>query len=189
MNFWRFWGKSKRTHKALLLLAAAVLALLAGFGAGRFQFTSQKTPEKAHEFLVEFALPDIHGKRRHIQEWQGRLILLNFWATWCAPCREEIPLLIRMQQRYAARGLQVIGIAVDSTDAVAAYQKDMQMDYPILVGHEAIEVAQKYGNRHNALPFNVLIGADGRILARKLGAYTAQELETLVYPNLKPKTP
>src|ERR1041385_8514187 len=116
-----------------VLVVIAAVALTAGY------FTSQllaPEPEQGEASLVDFALPDLGGKTRWMSEWQGKVIVLNFWATWCAPCREEIPLLIKAQNQYKARGVQIIGIAIDTPAAVAEFAKRMNINYPLLIANE-----------------------------------------------------
>ncbi|MFQ5982950.1 MAG: TlpA family protein disulfide reductase, partial [Woeseiaceae bacterium] len=115
----------------------------------------------------------------------GKIVLLNFWAPWCAPCREEIPLLMDLQKRYRGRGLQVVGIAIDDRDNVVHFRDEMSINYPILVGQDdAITLMTRYGNRIGSLPFSVTINREGRIVARKLGVYRRTELEDLLRPLL-----
>jgi thiol-disulfide isomerase/thioredoxin len=127
----------------------------------------------------ELALTDIDGKPHRLAEWNGKLVLINFWATWCGPCRQEMPMLAKAQQRYAARGAQVIGIAEDDPAAVRAYLKTMSLDYPILFGGEhASFPSLNFGNTRELLPYSVLIGRDGVIVKRKLGAFSEAELDS-----------
>lgn len=126
----------------------------------------------------DLALPDLDGKTQRLSQWRGQKVLLNFWATWCAPCRKELPALSAAQARYAARGVQVIGIALDQPTAVREYLKHVKVDYPILIGIDADPVpTERFGDTVGALPFSVLIGPDGRVLHTKLGGLKAEELD------------
>jgi thiol-disulfide isomerase/thioredoxin len=132
-----------------------------------------------------FALPDIHGQPHTIDEWDGEVLLVNFWATWCPPCKKEIPAFIRLQERYGDAGLQVIGIAIDQVDLVRDFATAMGVNYPLLVGElGATEVTQAWGNRYGTLPYSVLVDRDGRIAATKLGELTEAEAETLLHDLL-----
>jgi thiol-disulfide isomerase/thioredoxin len=116
--------------------------------------------------------------------------VLNFWATWCPPCREEIPLLIALQKKRAAEGLQVVSVAIDNETAVRPYRQSAGINYPVLMGgDEALDLVARYGNSMGALPFTVIIDRGGAIAARKLGAFTRNELESLVEPLLGPAQP
>lgn len=131
--------------------------------------------------MVEFSLPDIDDKTHSINQWRGKLILLNFWATWCPPCREEIPLFIDMQEKFGKRGLQIVGVAIDKKQAVENYPDFAFMNYPVLIGQEEVmAIMKQYGNRLGSLPYSVVIDPQGRILGRKVGAYKRPELEILL---------
>lgn len=166
-------------RKKLLLLSAALLAVFAGYTLGQlWRLPGPATPPGR---MTEFVLPDLDGKSHNIKEWAGRLILLNFWATWCPPCREEMPLLTAMQERYGAQGLQIIGVAIDRGEAVEEYRRTVRINYPILLGgYDAGGILAQYGNSKGALPYSVIITPEGRVAAHKLGAYTRNELESLI---------
>jgi len=120
-----------------------------------------------------FDLPDVHGQAVSIARWDGRVIVLNFWATWCGPCRKEIPLLNTLQKNFAARGVQIVGVAVDNGTAVKQFMRSVPIDYPVLIGdQEAIEVIEAYGNRAGALPYTVFITRAGIIDSMASGALT-----------------
>ena len=166
-------------RKKLLLLGAALVAVFAGYELG--QFWRLPEPAKPLAQMTEFALPDLEGKSHNIKEWRGNLILLNFWATWCPPCHEEMPLLTAMQDRYGSQGLQIIGVAIDRAEAVNEYRRTMRINYPILLGgYDAGDILAQYGNTKGALPYSVFITPQGQVAARKFGAYTSGELESLI---------
>ncbi len=172
------------TVRNLLLLAAALVALVAGYFAAQWLRgpTTDTTPGGTAR---EFSLPDLAGKSRSLSEWRGQVVVLNFWATWCPPCREEIPLFIDLQKRHGRDGLQFLGVAIDRREDVAGYYVQIGMNYPTLIGDDnAIELMRAYGNRTGSLPYSVIINRDGQIVARKLGAFRGQELESLLSPLL-----
>jgi len=120
-----------------------------------------------------FNLPDVHGKAVSMARWDGRIIVLNFWATWCGPCRKEIPLLNTLQKNYAARGVQIVGVAVDNATAVKQFMRSVPIDYPVLIGEqEAIEIIEAYGDNTGALPYTVFINRAGNIDSMASGALT-----------------
>ena len=120
-----------------------------------------------------FDLPDVRGKANSIERWDGRIIVLNFWATWCGPCRKEIPLLNSLQKSYADRGVQFIGVAVDNATAVQQFLRGVPIDYPVLIGdQEALEIIEAYGDRAGALPYTVFINRAGNIDSMASGALT-----------------
>jgi thiol-disulfide isomerase/thioredoxin len=131
-----------------------------------------------------FTLPDMAGQPRSIDEWDGKLLLVNFWATWCKPCREEIPLLVEFQDRYAGRGLQVLGLALDDPAPVRAYAAEMGINYPVLVDAMGVAKVQDAYGGNSLLPFSALVGRDGRILATHSGELKADDLRAWIEPRL-----
>ena len=136
--------------------------------------------------LLASRFPDLAGRSRQLLEWQGRSLVCNFWATWCAPCREEIPVLNAAQHKYAMEGLQVVGIALDNAVNVSEFGKSIKIDYPVLLaGSPAIELMQSLGNASGGLPFTVLLDRRGRLAGRKLGAFSAADLDAAVVGLLR----
>lgn len=131
--------------------------------------------------LPDFVLSDLNGVPRPISDWSGQPILINFWATWCAPCRREMPLLQKLHEEFGNDGLQVIGIAIDRAPDVSAFTLETGITYPILVGQEdAIEVTDGFGLDFLGLPFTVLVDQDGQILKIQLGELHADDLKLIV---------
>jgi len=111
--------------------------------------------------------------------------VINFWATWCPPCREEIPAFIRTQEKLGPKGLQVVGIAVDHLDKVKPYAAQMRINYPVLVGDlEAIDLARQVGNRLGGLPYTIILDRSGNIIKTELGGVNQEKLERIVLPLL-----
>ncbi len=118
---------------------------------------------------------------RRLQDWPDRSLIVNFWATWCAPCRKEIPLLQQLQRDRGADGFQVIGIAVDFRDKVLAYADEMQIEYPLLIGEqEALDAAAAFGVPTVGMPFTVFSDRQGRIVTAHLGELTAAEADLIL---------
>ncbi|MFT3906241.1 MAG: TlpA disulfide reductase family protein [Steroidobacteraceae bacterium] len=138
------------------------------------------TPRPVPETLPDIRLQDLNGQMHALRDYSGRPLLVNFWATWCAPCRREIPLLQKLRQRHAAQRVEVLGIAVDFKDAVAEYVKATPIGYPLLVGEQdGLDAAQKFG-MELVLPFTVFVDAQGRIIAMKVGELHEEEAETIL---------
>ena len=176
-------------------LIIPILALAAGFGvylvvhqlrapSTAVTTVSEEGPDTSP---IAFALPDLEGKSRDIREWRSKVVLINFWATWCPPCREEMPLLMEFQEKYATNGLQIIGVAIDNLHDVIEFRDDLGIKYPLLIGEDdAIELMGRYGNRVGALPYSVILDRDGRIVSTKTGAYSRLELENAILPFIQP---
>lgn len=171
-----------RSLRRLILPAAALVAVVAGYLAA--YVLRDNTPVN-QEVAVEFRLPDLDGQIHQGAEWRGRTILVNFWATWCPPCREEIPLFMSARERFGGRGFEVVGIAVDQADAVLAYSDSMGITYPLLIGDDQVfALMSKLGNATGALPYSVIVSPAGKVLASKRGRYTETELNQAIEATL-----
>jgi thiol-disulfide isomerase/thioredoxin len=180
------------TFKNLLLLITAVLALMGGYWIAQSLRPSEQQAASltfGGGELIDFTLPDLDGKKQSLHQWRGKVIVLNFWATWCPPCREEIPLFTALQKKHPEGDLQVIGVAIDNKTAVMVFRQFMNMNYPVLIGDDeaALQLVAQYGNRMGSLPYTVIIDRSGSIVARKLGEINQLELESLVEPHLNPQ--
>jgi thiol-disulfide isomerase/thioredoxin len=132
-------------------------------------------PRPIPETLPAIALPDRDGVTRPLSEWKGRPLIVNFWATWCGPCREEIPLLKTLRNERSRERLEIVGIAIDQRDAVLRYARDIGIDYPILIGEkEGYAAAESFGVSL-VLPFSVFADSKGRIVTLKIGELHADE--------------
>lgn len=131
--------------------------------------------------MPDFVLNDSDNKPRSIQEWAGKSLIINFWATWCPPCLREMPLLKTVQAQRQAQNFQIVGIAVDRRDDVLAYMKDAGMNYPVLIGEqEAVEAAEKFGVKSLGLPFTVFTDNRGRLVTVKLGELSAERTNKIL---------
>ena len=129
----------------------------------------------------DFSLADVTGTIRNISEWDGKLIAVNFWATWCLPCLKEIPELIDLQDRYGDQGFQVIGIALQRPDVLGEFINEHKMNYPVLAGEAlAILVAESYGNLLGVLPYTAIIDPTGKVVFTKAGPVSGTEVEEII---------
>jgi len=146
----------------------------------------QVEDQAASSGLLAARFPDLEGREHALGEWKGRVLVVNFWATWCAPCREEIPLFVAMEDKYKARGLQIVGLAIDRADPVRAFAREFGVNYPLLIGgFEAVEIMRPLGNSAGALPFSVIYDRSGQAVLSKLGAFSVDELESRIRPLFK----
>lgn len=170
-----------------LLYWLALAGLIGAFVAVTWLrgWMDEAASEDATDSRPAFSLPDLSGERRAIAEWDGRVLVINFWATWCPPCVEEIPELVEVQSRYGGRGVAIVGVALDERDAVEEFLEDVPVNYPILLGTtEAFEVLDAYGNERGTLPYTVIVDRDGEIRHRLPRPTDAEELARLIEPLL-----
>ncbi len=131
------------------------------------------------------SLPDLAGQTQALRQWQGRVLVVNFWAPWCPPCRKEIPGFLRLQERLGPKGLQIVGVALDEQDKVRAYVEETGMDYPILLGGmDAVNLGRLAGNRLGGLPYTVVLDRQGQAVATLVGEVAEARLEGIVQPLL-----
>ncbi|HUH00138.1 MAG TPA: TlpA disulfide reductase family protein [Gammaproteobacteria bacterium] len=136
---------------------------------------------QAAEIAPEFVLPDLAGTPRSSSEWHDTVRVVNFWATWCPPCIREIPLLVDVQQEYGGRGVQVIGIAMDETDAVRDFAAGMEFNYPVLIGQEdAVDLGNRFLDGFIGLPFTAFTDRDGRIVRVHSGELHREQIEAIL---------
>jgi thiol-disulfide isomerase/thioredoxin len=168
------------SRRLALVAAAAVIALTLGIGVA----VSLRAPEPASKAdasaLLAIELPDADGAAQSLSQWRGKVVVVNFWATWCAPCREEMPLFIEAQRRHGPSGLQFVGIAVDEAAKVRQYAAEIGLNYPALIGgYGAMELSKTLGNRVMALPFTVVINRQGEVALTQLGRVKPAQLELI----------
>ena len=129
----------------------------------------------------DFSLPDLHGQQRQVSEFDGKLLIINFWATWCPPCTKEIPEFIHLQNEFAERGLQFLGIALQTADEVQPFYEEYGMNYPSLVGQaEVIALAERFGNDLGALPYTIFIDQNGIMRHVKRGPVSSAEALSVI---------
>ena len=153
----------------ILLLAVAVLA--AGAGLLAYWATRPESSDAdAVAELMRLRLPDISGKDLSLAQWRDKILILNFWATWCQPCREEIPVLLRAQAKHASNSVQIVGISVDSVDKVREFAIKYQIGYPLAIGSMGvIDLTRRLGNKAAGLPYTIVLDRSGRVVKTHLG--------------------
>ena len=165
------------SSKRLIIYGIVALCLLGLYVAGRR--TAQKPkPTAPGNAAPEFTVTDIDGKKLALSDYKGKVVLLDFWATWCTPCRAEIPHFVEMQQKYGPQGFQVVGISMDDdAEPVKEFYRQFNMNYPVAVGDD--KLAQSFGGVLG-LPVNFIIDREGRIHAKYLGATDVSVIDKAV---------
>ncbi len=175
-----------RSRRNLVLSAMALIAVTAGAAIAWWLVEPDPAAPEAVNKLLEQTLPDSAGQPQPIAQWSNKVLVVNFWATWCAPCVEEMPELQTIGDEYRPRGVEIVGLGIDSADRIRDFQNRLQIRLPLLVaGATGDELGRSLGNNTGALPFTVLIGADRRIAQRKLGRIRADELRAWLDAELK----
>jgi len=176
---------NNKRRETVILGIAGVAAIAAGFLAGPALLKLAGDGDEITA-LMSAKFPDLGGKVRHLEEWRDRVLVCNFWATWCAPCREEIPLLIETRARYASSGVEIVGIAIDNADKVRQFAEFMRISYPVLVAEaDGLDLMRRLGNSGGGLPYTVIADRRGNLVRRKLGALKGPELEEALAPLAK----
>ena len=128
--------------------------------------------------IFRLTLPDTRGQAQAIEQWRGKILVVNYWATWCPPCREEMPGFSGLQEKFLAKGVQFVGISIDTAVKVAEFQKETPVNYPLLIGDiGAIDSSVALGNSLQALPFTAVINRQGIVSIVKLGRFAEADLE------------
>jgi thiol-disulfide isomerase/thioredoxin len=180
--------------KSSVNVAAVAIALLA-LGAGamvalRFEASKAKASVSAAP-IFEQSFNDADGRLQPMSQWRGGLLVVNFWATWCAPCIEEMPDLQKVQAEYANRGVTIVGVAIDNATAVKRFRDEQNVELPLLIaGAAGTELVRQLGNASGALPYTVLVDRSGSVVQTKLGRLRPSELRSWLDSrlNLQPST-
>ncbi len=178
--------------KEIFTLLAAMLVAVVIIKSGVFSNTSDsvETPkiELSPGALYAMAFPDLNEKSQPLAQWAGKPLVINFWATWCAPCVEEIPLLIRMQSKFADQHLVIIGVGMEKPEKLKEFATKMGMNYPVLAGLEGgTELSARTGNQLNSLPFTIFIDRGGHVAGSHVGALEEMALDQQIQNILTTK--
>ena len=181
----------QRGTALVLSFAAAALATFTLWQSPLFSKTPRGSDagttvaEVNHAAVWDAQLPDLAGQTQALKQWQGKVVVLNFWAPWCPPCRKEIPGFIRQQDSLGVQGLQIVGVALDEAEKVQAYADETGINYPILLGEmQAVALGQAAGNRLGGLPYTAIFNRQGQVVATLVGELDEARLITLVKPLL-----
>jgi thiol-disulfide isomerase/thioredoxin len=175
--------------KSLLYIGVTALAIFLGFllqetkNSSATKLVAQNAPvtNDGASLILATTLPDLQGKKQSISQWKGKVLVINFWATWCEPCRREMPEFIELQNELRDQGLLFIGIAMDQESKVQRFSKEIGVNYPVLLGGiEAMELAETAGNRYAVLPFTVILNRNGEIASTHVGRISRDKLEPIL---------
>ena len=173
--------------KRVIWASIAIVSLVAMGTVGSFILQADRQSVAAEEKaptligtpLPPFSLKAVDGVAEDIAQWHGKVQIINFWATWCPPCKREIPALIALQEQYLNQGVQVVGIALDDVELVKAYVDESGINYPILVGEgDVIDVAEQLGNTMGILPYTVIVDRSGNISYVRYGEVSKKTIES-----------
>jgi len=182
-----------KTRSKILFTILALVGIGAGTGlyltlyspSGQAKAVGADKLSMVDKLRPDFSLQDTSNQSHSIKEWDGKVILLNFWATWCPPCRHEIPAFIHVYDKYQDKGFVIVGVALDSRQNAIDFVDPMGVNYPILVAEQTgIELTQAYGNTLGVLPYSVIIDRKGVIRHTISHALNEQQAEQLIAPLL-----
>ncbi len=172
-----------------------VIAGGAGFALQRYMQEDDRQlapviPEPVNNNVIgekrpDFALKDTEGQLVKADDFDGKVVLVNFWATWCPPCKKEMPAFIELQEQYKSQGFEVVGIALDDEQSVRDFADTLGVNYPVMAAeYHGIELSRNYGNHIGALPFSVFVKRDGTIALTQTGELNRQQVEDIIKPLL-----
>ncbi len=174
-------------RRALLLAAVGGAAAAAGYATHLFRlggFGGDAPADRGRDILAS-RLTALDGTPQTLSGFRGRILVVNYWATWCAPCREEIPMFVRLQREYVVKNVQFVGIAVDQVDKVREFAKEFNINYPLLIGGmDAMDLSRLAGNKAGVLPYTLVINPKGQIAASLVGGISEERMRNTLLPLL-----
>ncbi len=175
----------RRSAQTALIAAVVIVAAVAGHLAGRGMAPDTASTKEAAAALFALTLPDSAGASHALAQWRGKIVVINFWATWCPPCREEIPAFAAVSRRLAGEPVQFVGLSLDSAENVRAFAQEFDVPYPLLIAsYDVLGLVAAAGNPSQALPFTLIVDRRGEIHHAELGALNTAELEGKIHPLL-----
>ncbi len=165
---------------SVIILTVLVISLIVGRVMLSQQVVELDVKLESKTQAPHFSLTDLQGVERHSSEWVNKIIIVNFWASWCPPCIREIPGFIRLQEKYADQ-VQFVGIALDQRAPVSDFVEHVKINYPILLAErDGLDLSRSYGNRHGGLPFTAVVNRDGVIVMQHIGELSENRLDALI---------
>lgn len=176
---------SKAVWRGALFAGVALAALAAGFWLSSLLKQPGQADDGAAASLLSTPMPDLQNQPQTLAQYHGKVLVVNFWATWCPPCREEIPHFVATQRELAAKGVQLVGIALDDPLQVAPYVLEMNVNYPVLIGGiQESEALRKLGNSTGGLPYTLIYDRNGTLQAQIIGGLNQTRLQQALAPYL-----
>ena len=173
--------KPVSSGKRMLLLGAGGLAACAAGGYGGYWWLTRGVVAGDEGKLLAATFEGLDGKTQPLSAWRGKTLVVNFWATWCGPCREEMPEFVKAQSEFAAKGLQFVGIAIDRRAPVEKFAKELAINYPVLLGDVAwLEAVKTMGNPQGVLPFTIVISPNNEVMLRRVGKLKYSEVAAIL---------
>lgn len=168
--------------KTLVLIPLALAALAGGIWLAQTRYAPQTPATPAIDALWQLGFPDLQGQQQALSQWRGQVVVLNFWASWCAPCREEMPDFAALRAQYHENGVEFVGIAIDNATNVTFFLQQHPVNYPILIGEGAAHsLARQLGNPSGALPYTIVLDRDGTPVLNHLGRLPRATLEATLH--------
>ena len=165
----------------IIVVVISLLALVSGVLTSQWIYKTGLASDPAVKAFLENPWQTPNGKAANTQEWQGKVLVVNFWASWCPPCVEEMPALDHLQQEYLQKNVLFVGIGIDSPSNIREFLKNTPVSYPILIGGmEGSNLSKQMGNTQGALPYTVIINSKGRSVYTKLGKIDEEELSKAI---------
>jgi len=172
----------------LTIAGVGVLAAAAGYEVNLWRedgMSGEPPNPAALQALLTVPLKDLEGGSKAIESWRGKVLVINFWATWCVPCRKEIPEFVKLQERHGAHGLQFVGIAFDQPQPVGDFARELRINYPLLMGGlDTMALMREAGNKAGVLPYTLILDRKGQVAKSHKGTLTESALEAIVRPLL-----
>jgi thiol-disulfide isomerase/thioredoxin len=181
---------SPKVHRGWIYALVAIAAL--GAGVLSRSLDGDKKPNLVAEVpvretggpaLLGITLPDLDGKPQTLSQWKGKVLVVNFWATWCEPCKKEIPDFVKVQAKYGTKGVQFVGVSIDELGKVKSFARELGINYPLLIGsYDTVEISKEAGNPVSALPFTAVLDRSGKVVSAKLGDLDEAKLIEIISP-------
>ena len=162
----------------ILFAGLVILAIAAGAAVGIGRKSVAPGPDERAQAIFAASLPDAQGSPHALGQYRGKVVVVNFWATWCAPCIEEMPGFVRLQDKYRDRGVVFVGVAIDDPDAVAPFMRKLGINYPVLTAEAAgFELLKAAGDSKGVMPYTLVIDRNGAVAQTRSGIFRESELD------------